>query len=65
MYCTYPLHRINMGVLLIIGLVMGGAAVTSAGIFVSDYIYVISEKIHAMMCGGYTPRRRGSSMRDF
>jgi len=54
-----------MGVLLIIGLVMGGAAVTSAGMFVSDYIYVISEKIHASMCGGYTPRRRGSSMRDF
>lgn len=44
---------------------MGGAAVTSAGIFVSDYIYVISEKIHASVCGGYKPRRRGSSMRDF
>jgi hypothetical protein len=49
-----------MGVLLIIGLFVGGAAVTSAIISVSDYVYITSEKIHMHLCGGYAPRRRGS-----
>ena len=52
--------RRDMGVLLIIGLFVGGAAVTSAIISVSDYVYITSEKIHMHLCGGYAPRRRGS-----
>ena len=50
-----------MGVLLFIGVVAGGAAITAAVASVSEYMYIMSEKIHAHLCGGNSPRgRRGS-----
>lgn len=51
-----------MGVFLVIGLVLSGAAVTSAIILVSEHMYVVSEKIHAHLFGQYAPRRCDRNM---
>ena len=50
-----------MGILLVLGVIGGGAAITSVFVTVSEHMYIMSDNIHAHLCGGFSPRKRASS----
>jgi len=52
----------DMSVLLVIGILLGSAGVACAIDSAASYMYVVSENIHASLCGVSAPRsRRGST----